>query len=75
MTSNKYKTVLKSHFWFEKQGFGSDLCKPFWHPLLFKNYMPIISAVGLFCCDKFEEIPNEKVVNVSKLTKSYFRIC
>ena len=29
--------------------------------------MPIISAVGLFCCDKFEETPNEKVVNMSKL--------
>ena len=27
------------------------------------KYMPIISAVGLFCCDKFEETPNEKVVN------------
>ena len=35
--------------------------------------MPIIFAVGLFCCDKFEETPNEKVSNMSKLTKSYFR--
>ena len=35
--------------------------------------MPIISAVVLFCYDKFEEIPIEKVVNMSKLTKSYFR--
>ena len=34
--------------------------------------MPKISAVGLFCCDKFEETPNEKVVNMSKLTKPYF---
>ena len=34
--------------------------------------MPIISAVGHFCCDKFEGTPNEKVVNMSKLTKSYF---
>ena len=35
--------------------------------------MPIISAVvGLFCYDKFEETINEKVVNMSKLTKSYF---
>ena len=34
--------------------------------------MPIISAVGLFCCDKFEETPNEKVSNLSKLTKPYF---
>ena len=30
-------------------------------------YMPI-SAVGLFCCDKFEKTPNEEVVNTSKLT-------
>ena len=36
--------------------------------------MPIISAVGLFCHDKFEETPNEKVVNVSKLTKPYFSL-
>ena len=34
--------------------------------------MSIISAVELFCCDKFEETQNEKVVNMSKLTKSYF---
>ena len=36
-----------------------------------RKYMPIISTVGLLCCDKFEEIPNEKVVNMSKLTKPY----
>ena len=36
-----------------------------------RKYMPIIFAVGLVCCDKFEETPNEKVVNMSKLTKSY----
>ena len=35
--------------------------------------MPIISAVGLFCCDKFEETPNKKVSNLSKLSKSYFK--
>ena len=40
-----------------------------------RKYMPIISAVGLFCFDKFEETPNEKVVNTSKLTKSYFSCC
>ena len=32
----------------------------------------LLSAVGLFCSDKFEETPNEKVVNMSKLTKFYF---
>ena len=37
-----------------------------------RKYVPIISAVGLFCCDKFEETPNEKVPNMSKITKSYF---
>ena len=36
--------------------------------------MPIISAVGLSCYEKFEETPNEKVVNTSKLTKPYFKI-
>ena len=30
-------------------------------------------AVGLFCYDKFEETPNEKVVNMSKWTKPYFK--
>ena len=33
-----------------------------------REYIPIISAVGLFFYDKFEETPNEKVVNMSKLT-------
>ena len=40
--------------------------------IVLRKYMPIISAVGLFCCDKFEETPNEKVINTSKLTKPYF---
>ena len=38
------------------------------------KYMPIIGAVGLFCYDKFEETPSEKVVNMSMLTKPYFSI-
>ena len=37
-----------------------------------RKYMPIMSAVGFFCCDKFKENPNEKVSNMSKLTKFYF---
>ena len=36
--------------------------------------MPKISAVGLFCCDKFEETPIKKVCNMSKLNESYFRV-
>ena len=35
--------------------------------------MIIISAVRLFPCDKFEETPNEKAINLSKLTESYFK--
>ena len=31
-----------------------------------------ISAVGLFCCDKFEETPKQKVIDLSKLQKIYF---
>ena len=38
-----------------------------------RKYVPIISAVGLFCYDKFEETANEKVVNMSKSTKPYYR--
>ena len=34
-----------------------------------------ISAVGLFCCDKFEENPNKKVSDLSKLSKPYFKQC
>ena len=37
-----------------------------------RKYIPIIFAVGLFRYDKFEETPNEKVVNMSKLIKPYF---
>ena len=33
-----------------------------------------ISAVGLFCCDKFEETPKQKVIDLSKLEKFYFSI-
>ena len=36
-----------------------------------KYTMLKISAVKLFCYDKFEETPNEIVVNMSKLTKFY----
>ena len=37
-----------------------------------RKYRPIIFAFGHFCCEKFEETPNEKVNNSSKLSKSYF---
>ena len=28
-----------------------------------------ISTVGLFCCDKFEEIPKQKVIDLAKFKK------
>ena len=31
-----------------------------------RKYMPTISAVGLFCCNKFEETPNEKLSNCQR---------
>ena len=34
--------------------------------------MPIISAIGRFCCNKFVETPDKKVFNMSKLGKPYF---
>ena len=37
-----------------------------------RKYMPVIFAVGLFCCNQLEETSNEKVINLSKLTKFYF---
>ena len=36
--------------------------------------MLLISTVGLFPYDKFEETTNEIVINLSKLTKSYFKL-
>ena len=45
-----------------------------------RKYMPMISAVGHFCCGEFEENPNKKVVNLSKLLNltlvefSYYKI-
>ena len=38
-----------------------------------RKYKPKISAVGLFCCDKFQETSNKKVSDLSKLTKPYFK--
>ena len=37
-----------------------------------RKYMRKISAVGLFCSDKFEETPNQKVIDLSKFLKIYF---
>ena len=38
---------------------------------LFWENICLKSAVGLFCCDKFEETSNKKVSDLSKLSKPY----
>ena len=45
----------------------------FFGTIVRRKYLPKIFAVGLFCCDKFEETLNEKVINMTKLTKTYFK--
>ena len=37
-----------------------------------RKYKRKISAVELFCCDKFEETPKQKVIDLSKFEKLYF---
>ena len=37
-----------------------------------RKYLPKISAVGLFSCDKFEETPKQKVIDLSKFKIFYF---
>ena len=38
----------------------------FFGTIVWRKYLPKIFAVGLFCCDKFEETPKQKVINMSK---------
>ena len=38
----------------------------------FRENICLKFAVGLFCCDKFEETSNKKVSDLSKLSKSNF---
>ena len=45
----------------------------FLRTIVWRKYLPKISAVGLFCRDKFEETPKQKVIDLSKLQKIYFR--
>ena len=40
--------------------------------IVWRKYLPKISAVGLFSCDKFEETPKQKVIDLSKFKKNYF---
>ena len=57
----------------EKSPTAEILGKYFLRTIVPRKYMRKISAVGLFCCDKFEETPKQKVIDLSKLNKFYFK--
>ena len=56
----------------EKSPTAEILGKYFLRKIVLRKYMCKISAVGLFCCDKFEETSKQKVINMSKLNKFHF---
>ena len=56
----------------EKSPTAEILGKYFLRTIVPRKYMRKISAVGLFCCDKFEETPKQKVIDLSKFKKIYF---
>ena len=37
----------------------------FFRTIVSRKYLLKISAVGLFCCDKFEETPKQKVIDLA----------
>ena len=45
------------------------LKKPDFGDIFSEKILPEISAVGLFSCDKFEETPKQKVIDLSKFKK------
>ena len=45
----------------------------FLQKIVLRKYMRKNSTVGLFCCNKFEETPKQKVINLSKLNKFHFK--
>ena len=56
----------------EKSTTSEILGKYFLRTIVPRKYMRKISAVGLFCCDKFEETPRQKVIDLSKFKNFYF---
>ena len=58
----------------EKSPSAEILGKCFLRTIVLRKYMHKISAVGLFCCDKFEDTPKLKDINILKLNKFYFNI-
>ena len=56
----------------QKSPTAEILCKHFLETIVRKKYLCKISAVGLFCCYKFEETPKQKVIDLGQLKKIYF---
>ena len=71
--STTFLFEVSSNLLQQKSPIAEIIGKYFLRTIVRRKYMPIISAVGFFCYDKFEETPNEKVVNMTKLTKPYFK--
>ena len=64
-----YSFGVSSNFSQQKSPTAKSIGLNFLGTIVLRKYMPTISAVGLFCCNQFEENPNEKV---SKVTETYF---
>ena len=58
----------------QKSPTAEILGKYFLRIIVPKKYVSKISTVRLFSCDKFEETPKQKVINMSKLNKFYFSL-
>ena len=65
---------VSSNLWQQKSPIAEVLCIYFLRTIFWRKFMRKISAVGLFCCDKFEETPKQKVINMSKLNKLHFSV-
>ena len=63
---------VSSNLWQQKSPIAEVLRIYFLRTIFWRKFMRKISAVGLFCCDKFEETPKQKVINMSKLNKFHF---
>ena len=74
MYQDDEKFGVSSNLSQQKSPTAEILGKYFLRTIVPRKYMHKISAVGLFCCDKFEETPKQKVIDLSKLQKIYFII-
>ena len=58
----------------EKSPTAEILCKYFLRTIVPRKYMGKIFAVGLFSCDKFEETPKQKVIDMAYLNRIHFSL-